>query len=210
MIQFNINKILNARPVTVLNDGKLVSWTKGIDGNGVADGYLTLSAALFNGDKNPHALPDNPLIAGNDFHPDIILHYSNSGSSRNQACAITGAGAIEFNVPKGKYASVFLALTSAEGPSAIRVMLEYQHDAATAEFIIPDYYQDVRPDDPNITYLAHDLAKWGKKNNMTEKDHHNIDLLKITPNPMWKLKSVRISKTKAGYLVFWAAAGIKN
>jgi hypothetical protein len=210
MIQFNINKILNARPVTVLNDNRLVSWTKGIDGNGLGDGYLTQSAALFNGDDNAHALPDNALFAGNEFHPYIKLHYSNNDSNGNQACAITGAGEVQFDIPKGKYSSIFLALTSAEGPSAVRVKLEYEQDVTTTDFIIPDYYQDIRPDDPNFSYLAHDLAKWGNKNNMTEKDHHNIDLLKITPNPAWKLKSIRISKTQPGYLVFWAAAGIKN
>jgi len=210
VVQFNIDKILNARPVTVLNNNRLVSWTKGIDGNGLGDGYLTRSAALFNGDNNPHALPDNPIFEANSSHPEIKLHYSNSGSNRNQACAITGAGEVEFNVSKGKYSSIFLALTSAEGPSALRVKLIYEQDATTTDLMIPDYYQDIRPDDPNFSYLAHNLAKWGRKNNMTEKDHHNIDLLKVTPNPAWKLKSIRISKTQPGYLVFWAAAGIKN
>jgi len=210
VIQFNINKILNARPVTVLNRSRLVSWTIGVDGNGMADGYLTFSAALFNGDKNPHALPDKPLFAGNEFHPEIKLHYSNSESNDYQSCTITGAGEVEFNVPKGKYSYVFLALTSAEGSSNIRIRLEYEQDATTTDFVVPDYYQDIRPDDPNFSYLAHDLAKWGNKNNMTEKDHHNIDLLKITANPARKLKSIRISKTQPGYLVFWAAAGVKN
>lgn len=210
VVQFNIDKILNARPVTILNNGRLVSWTRGIDGGGLGDGYLTQSAALFNGDKNPHALPDNPLFAGNEFHPDIRLHYSNSEANSNQACAIKGAGEVEFNVPKGKYASIFLALTSAEGPSGIRIKLEYEQDVTTTDFTVPDYYQDIRPGDPNFLYLAHDLAKWGNKNNMTEKDHHNIDLLKIMPNPAWKLKSIHISKTQPGYLIFWAAAGIRN
>jgi|SRR5665213_2546441 len=210
VIQFNIDKLLNARPVTVLNHNGLVSWTKGIDGGGMADGYLTQSAALFNGDKNPHALPDNPIFEANGSHPEIKLHYSNSGSNSNQACVITGAGEVEFTVLKGKYSSIFLALTSAEGPSAISVRLQYEQDVTTTDLMVPDYYHYIRPDDPNFSYLAHDLAKWGNKNNMTEKDHHNIDLLKITPNPAWKLKSIRINKTSSGYLVFWAAAGIRK
>jgi len=209
VIQFNIDKILNARPVTVVAAGQLSNWTKGIDGNGLADGYLTRSAALFNGDNDAHALPDNPLFADDKSHPEIKLHYSNTRSNRNQACAISGAGKVEFNVPKGKYSSIFLAFTSAEGASAIRVKLVYEQDATTTDFMVPDYYQDLKPDDPNFCYLAHNLAKWGNKNNMTEKDHHNIDLLKIMPNPAWKLKSIRISKTSPGYLVFWAAAGVK-
>ena len=78
VIQFDISKILNARPVTTLYKNKLITWSKGIDGGGIADGYLTISAALFNNDKNPHALPDNPIFPANESHPEIKLHYSNS------------------------------------------------------------------------------------------------------------------------------------
>jgi hypothetical protein len=144
------------------------------------------------------------------LYPEIKLHYWNNDSKHNQACAITGTGQVGFTVAKAKYSAIFLALTSAEGPSAIRVTLEYEHDVTTNNFIVPDYYQDLKPDDPHFCYLAHDLAKWGIKNNMAEKDHHNIDLLKIETNPAWKLKKITISKTQPGYLVFWAAAGLKN
>jgi hypothetical protein len=208
-VQFNINKILNARPVTVLNHNHMETWNKGIDGDGLADGYLTQSAALFKGDKEPHALPDNALFAGNEFHPEIRLHYSNHDRKNDQACAI-GADEVEFAVPKAKYSTVYLAFTSAEGASNIRVKLEYEKDETNKNFIVPDYYQDLTPANPNLSYLAHNLAKWGNKNNMTEKDHHNIDLLKIETNPAWKLKTIHIGKTKPGYLVFWAAAGLKN
>jgi len=63
VLQFDIHKILNARPVTTLTGKKLVPWSTGIDGNGFGDGYSTQSAAVLNGDKDAHALPDNPLIA---------------------------------------------------------------------------------------------------------------------------------------------------
>src|SRR6202045_740531 len=103
VVQFDIDKILNTRPVTTLTNNKLITWTKGIDGNGIGDGYLTLSAALFNGDKDPHALPDDPTCPANNSHPEIKLHYSNKDSLHNQACAITGEGQIEFSVPQAKY-----------------------------------------------------------------------------------------------------------
>jgi len=45
---------------------------------------------------------------------------------------------------------------------------------------------------------------------MTEKDHHNIDLLNIHPNPGKKLDSISITKPKVGYLVIWAAMGVKS
>ncbi len=111
VVQFNIDKLLNARPVTVGTNHRLITWTKGVDGGGLADGYLTQAAARLNGDEDTHALPDVPVFAANSSHPEIKLHYSNNGSKHNQACSITGAGSVEFAVPKGKYAEVFLALT---------------------------------------------------------------------------------------------------
>ena len=209
-IQFDIGPILNARPVTVLYGNKLVSWRRGIDGDGLADGYLTLGAALFKGDKNPHALPDNGSFAANAFRPKVILHYAGTDTLSNQACAITGAGSVGFSVRAKRYSAVYLALTSAEGPSLLHIKLFYTDGAAEKDFLVPDYYQDVPPGDPNLSYLAHDLAKWGNKNNMTEKDHHNIDLLNIHPDPGKKLYSISITKSKPGYLVIWAATGVKS
>ncbi|MDB4920854.1 hypothetical protein [Mucilaginibacter sp.] len=210
IVQFDIGKILNARPVTTLTNNKLITWTKGIDGNGLGDGYLTLSAALFNGDKQPHALPDDPLFPANNSHPEIQLHYSNTDSLRNQTCNISGEGGVEFAVPSLKYKAVYLALTSSEGPSYLKVEFLYADNSVVSEDLtLPDYYDDLPADDrkPELCYLAHDLAKWGNKNNMTEKDHHNIDLLTVNPDSTKKLKSINIQKKKPGYLVFWAAAG---
>ena len=210
VVQFNITKLLNARPVTTLNNNHLTTWTKGIDGNGTGDGYLTQSAALFTGDKDPRALPDRPLIPANGKHPDIQLHYANTNSVHNQTCNLSGESEISFTVTKAKYTDIYLALTSSEGSSALKVTLSYIEGDEVKNFTLPDYYLDIPATDTTFCYLVHDLAKWGPKNNMTEKDHHNIDLMNIHPNPDKVLKSIRVSKTKPGYLVFWAAAGVKR
>jgi hypothetical protein len=208
VIQIDLSKILNARPVTTLTDGKLITWSKGIDGNGLADGYLTMAASIFNGDKDPKALPDNPLFAANDKHPEVLLHYSNKDGVSNQAAAITGAGSFSFEVPAKKYSDLFLAFTSAEGASQIKVSLKYADGVESKSFEVPDYYKDIPAEDPDFCYLAYDLAKWGKTNNMTEKDHHNIDLLNIHPDKNRKLVGIQVEKTASGYLVFWAATGV--
>lgn len=207
-VQFNISKILNARPVSTLKNNHLTKWTTGIDGGGIGDGYLTLSAALFNGDKEPHALPNNPLFAATASHPEIKLHYLNDDSVSNQTCNIKGADSVSFTVPQQKYKAVYLALTSSEGSSQLHIRLTYKSDAVVKDFIMPDYYDDIRPGNPTLSYLAHDLAKWGNNNNMTEKDHHNIDVLKVDTDPTKTLESISIRKEKSGYLVFWAAAGV--
>lgn len=210
VIQFDISKTFNARPVTILADNKLATWTNGIDGNGLGDGYLTLSAALFNGDREPHALPDDALIPANAYHPEIKLHYSNTDSRNNQTCNISGEGNVDFAVALEKYKAIYLALTSSEGPSYLTVQLLYTDGPVSQDLVLPDYYDDIAADKPNLCYLVHDLAKWGNKNNMTEKDHHNIDLLIISPDSTRKLKSIIMRKKKPGYLVFWAAAGEKE
>ena len=92
VIQIDIASLVNARPVTTFTKGKLITWTKGIDGNGKADGYLTQSAALFKGDMKAHALPDNSVNAANHLHPDILLHYNNSDAVHNQARFVSGEG----------------------------------------------------------------------------------------------------------------------
>jgi len=208
VIQINIDHLLNARSVTTLTNRKLVTWTKGIDGNGIADGYLTMSAALFKGDNNPHALPDNPLIPATAQHPEVLLHYNNNDSISKQTVAVSGEGNFGFEVPSSHYTNMFLALTSSEGVSQIKVDLHYTDGIESKSFEVPDYYKDIQANDLNYCYLVHDLAKWGKMNNMTEKDHHNIDLLNIHPNPKRILTHIQVEKTEAGYMVFWASIGL--
>lgn len=206
-IQFDIASALNARPVSTFKNNHITKWTTGIDGGGSGDGYLTLSAALFNGDKEPHALPDNPVFTAADKHPEIKLHYSNSDTAHNQTCNIEGADSVSFAVPQQKYKAVYLVLTSSEGPSQLHIRLTYKAGTVIRDFMLPDYYDDIKPDNPTLSYLAHDLAKWGNNNNMTEKDHHNIDVLKVETDRAQTLKSISIVKEKAGYLVFWGATG---
>jgi len=178
-----------------------------MDGGGKGDGYLTLSAALFNGDKAPHALPDDPLIPANAEHPAIKLHYDNADDKNNQAYNMSGIDSVKFNFRDRKCKNIYLALTSSEGPSDISVTFGHKFSpAVTKNFVVPDYYEDIKSGNPNFCYLAHDLAKWGPKNNMTEKDHHNIDLLKIDVSHQTYIRSITIKKGKRGYLVLWAAA----
>lgn len=209
-VQIDVSNLLNARPVTTLTNGKLISWIKGIDGNGDGDGYLTHSAAEFNGDKDAHALPDNPIFAANADHPEIKLHYNNADSVHNQARFVSGAGEFTINIPKGNYSAIYLGLSSAEGPSALHFEFIYADSKETRDYPLPDYYNNVTEKNPGLSYIATDLAKWGKKDKMTEKDHHNIHLLKLDINPEKKLTAVKVSKAKEGYLIFWSATGIRN
>ncbi len=208
VIQINVSHLLNARPITTLSYGKLVSWTKGIDGDGSGDGYLTQSAALFNGDKEAHALPDNAVFPANARHPEIILHYKNNESVNNQARYISGAGEFVIGIPRKQYLEIYLGLSSAEGPSSLQFDLIYTDGQETKNYLLPDYYNNISDKYPDLSYVATDLAKWGKKDKMTEKDHHNIHLLKLSTDPSRKLTAIKVKKAKGGYLIFWSATGV--
>jgi len=207
VIQFNINHLLNARPVTTFSGKNVTTWKIGIDGGGRSDGYLTKAAAAFMMDPVDHALPDDPTFEGNVTHPEIKLHYANDDSLHYQACSMIGETSVTFGVPKGKYSALYFALTSAEGLAFMKFDLTYVNGEQINQMTLPDYYTDLSKNDPGICYLVHDLAKWGPANNMTEKDHHNIDLVKIAADPKQTLVKVQITKAKPGYVVFWAAAG---
>ena len=160
------------------------------------------------GDQNPHALPDNPLYAANSSHPEILLHYANDDAMKNQTRFIPDGGNIEFKVPLHKYSDLHLSMTSSYGPSSLEIELRYKDGVEVKKFILPDWFKDIPENDPDLSYVAHNMGKWDTKNNLAEKDHHNIHALNIHPDPARTLTSVKLNKLPGGYLVFWAATGV--
>jgi hypothetical protein len=205
VIQIDVIAVLNARSVTTLTKGDLVTWTTGIDKE---NGYLTRAASAFMGDQDPHALRDDPLFPANQSHPEILLHYSNMDGTQNQTRCIPDSGEFVFKVPNCKYADLFLSLTSSYGASPLQFELVYNDGIELRSFVLPDWFKDIPENDPDFSYVAHNMGKWGNKNNLNEKDHHNIDALNIHPNPKRVLTGIKLRKLPGGYLVFWAATGV--
>ncbi|MEO6330703.1 MAG: hypothetical protein ABIO55_17345 [Ginsengibacter sp.] len=205
VIQINVSEVLNTRSVTTLKNKKLTTWTTGIDRD---NGYLTMAAASFMGDHDPHALPDNSLFPANQSHPEILLHYSNKAISKNQTRCIPDSGEFVFKVPNHKYSDLYVSVTSSYGTSSLGFELTYADGVESKTFILPDWFKDIPENDPDFSYVAHNMGKWGDKNILKEKDHHNIDALNIHPNPDRVLKNVKLKKLPGGYLVFWAATGV--
>ncbi|MFD2872120.1 hypothetical protein ACFS5N_06560 [Mucilaginibacter ximonensis] len=201
--QIDVGHLLNARPVTTLSSGMLVHWTKGVDRE---NGYLTASAAKFNGEVGSKALPDDPLIPGNSHHPAILLHYSNEDAMGYQA-RLLDTGTTTIDVLTGRYKNMYLCFTSAYGKSELKVELIYNDSAEVKNFTVPDWANDIPDNDPDLSYVVHDLPKWSNKGSRTEPDHHNIDALNIHPTLKHVLKQIRIKNLSKTYLMFWAAAG---
>lgn len=209
-VQIPVSGIFNTRPVTTFANNKLYTWTVGIDGNGMSDGYLTRSASLFSGDQNPNALPDSAVFPANKRHPEVVLHYSNADSIHNQALYVRGNGDFSISLPPAVYTKLFLFFTSSEGASPVQIQLVYSDSSETLSLEIPDYYLDIPENDPYFFQLISGLAKWNKMNKMAEADHHNIDGLELHPSQTKALIAVKVSKGEQGYLVFWGATGVSN
>ncbi len=205
VIQIDVNHILNTRSVTTLTKGELITWTNGVDKQ---NGYLTMAAAKFKGDTDPHALPDDPLIAANEHHPAILLHYANDEGVKYQTRYLSDTGSFIIKVPPNKYSGLYLSLTSAYGDSKLQLELMYKDGAETKNIVLPDWFKDVPDNDPDFSYVVHNMGKWGNKNTLTEKDHHNIHALNIHPDAGRVLTAVRLRNLSKTYILFWAATGV--
>jgi hypothetical protein len=209
VIQVDVRSILTGRAVTTLTGGKLVPWTKGVDGAGLADGYMTLEASVVNGDKNADALPDDGCFKATALHPFVKLNFTNADGRGSQTRSVEGEGEFTFPVPGKLYKEIFVFLTSAEGPSHLHFKLAYVDGTfEQRDVLLPDYYNDAPAGDTNIFSLATNLAKWNASGRMTERDHHHIHGVDLHPDARKELVSVQVGKTAPGYLVFWGATGV--
>jgi hypothetical protein len=211
VVQVDVRSLLTGRAITTLTNRKLAPWNKGIDGAGLADGYLTLEAATANGDVNALALPGDGCFRATSSHPLIRLNFSNADGTSPQTRSVEGAGGFAFAVPFERYQQLQVFLTSAEGPSHLSVTLAYADSSSEQrEVLLPDYYNEASSDDPTVFTLISNLPKWNATGHMAERDHHNIHGVNLNPDNRKKLVSVQISKTAPGYLVFWGATGLKT
>jgi len=127
VVQVPVDALLNARAVTTLTGGRLVPWTVGIDGNGLADGYMTAAASKFHNDPATlKTLPDDGRFLADARHPDVLLHFSNDADAASQQTHyVRGAGTFTFAIPAGTYSKMFLFVTSSEGSSALKITMTY-------------------------------------------------------------------------------------
>lgn len=208
-LQIDVSKLLDCRPVTTLTAGRLVPWTLGVDGGGKADGFVTRAAAAALGSKGVVALPDNGFFPANDDHPRVQLHFTNSKESAFQAYALSGRGAFDLAVPRRAFRSLQFYLTSAEGPSEIRVVLRYYDGTAdTVNKVLPDYANAPTDADPDFFTLAGNLGKWDSAGHLKEPNHHYIYGMTVQPDMDKALVGITVVKGAGGYFLFWGATGV--
>jgi uncharacterized membrane protein YgcG len=216
VVQFPIDALLNARPVSTLTNGAVVTWTptQGVDGNGSADGYIT-KAVLTKLGQMGNALPDDGVFPAANGIPEIDLHFANNNTATSfQAVNAHRAVAatIDFAVPQATYSKIFLVLTSAEGADKLTVTLTYA-DATTSmigPFTLTDYDTPIPANTADVGYFSLiSMHKWSQANQLGDNAGHQITGVILTPAPTKLLKGVTIAKPADGqYLVFWGATGI--
>ena len=212
-VQINVKSLLNARAVTTFSNGKLYTWSKGIDGNGNGDGYITHASAVFLNRTDVLTLPDSARFPANGNHPTMILNYSNTDSTGFQTHYLgapsgnySGIDSVTFPVPQGNYSKMYIALTSSEGSTALAVVTTYADGPVTSNFTCPDYAQALTA---NFFFVDSNLAKWSPANTVNETAGHNINGLNLSTDPAKILTSVKlVKKTTGSYLVFWGATGV--
>src|ERR1017187_4758888 len=182
-------------PEAWLTDGKLVPRTKGVDGTGFADGFMTLEAAVVNGDINARALPGDGCFKGTAGHPEIRLNFTNADGKGWQTRSVAGKGGFSFPVPGRQYQRMMVFLTSAAGSSHRHFQLVYgdgtlEHRAV----VLPDYYSAAPAGGTNIFSLTTDLAKWDAAGRMAERDHHYIHGVELHPDARRNLVSIQVLK----------------
>ena len=202
-IQIDVQELLNARVVTVVKDGALVTLRDDIDGAG---GLATQAASLLMGNKEAHPLPDNPHFPATDRHPEAVLHYANGDATSNQMRRAQGEDTFFFTVPAEHYSHLHLYCSSGWGASQLQVKLIYNDQPVERRSVeVPDWFWELKSDDPIRSYLALNLGKWTKKNEMAERDHHFIFALDLAPSPERVLNRVGIHKLEKGLLGFYGA-----
>jgi len=217
VVQFHIEALLNARPVSTLTNGAIASWMPpgGVDGNGSADGYIT-KAVLAKLGQVGNALPDDGVFPTANGIPEIDLHFSNNNPDPMSFQAHNAhrmvAATIDFAVPQATYSKIFLVLTSAEGADKLTVTLTYADSTTTvtAPFTLADYDTPVAPNTAEVSYFSLiSMHKWSATNQLGDNAGHQITGVILTPTPTKPLKGITIAKPADGqYLVFWGATGI--
>ncbi len=208
-LQIDVSKVLNARVVTTLTEGKVVPFDQGVDDYG---GVATRQAAVAMKNASAPSVPDDGKFPAAGTHPEVTLHFSND-DGKNPQVRRSASGADDdyaFDVPARKYFLMQLFFTAGGGgPSVpVKVVLTYQDGTTTErDLMAPDWYRNLDPaKDKDWYLLGANLSKWGRTKVM-EWNHHNIAGVELHPDFNKVLTRIAVHKSK-GVVVFWGATGV--
>ncbi len=207
--QLPLDSLLDGRPVSTFSAGKVVRWTTGVDQQ---NGFATNAAIAALKQTGP-GLPDDGAFPANSEHPLMVLHFSNAApASDPQAHVVPAAGSFTLDVPAAQYSKLYLAVTSANGDSALTVKLAYTSGEPTSiAFSLPDWGTGKPlPESPPIFFdLIAGLHKWDESDDSVDTPSHALTGVVLSPDAARVLTQLELDQPNAQqYLVFWGATGV--
>lgn len=206
-VQLNVRPLFNARVVTTLTEGQLVTWRDALDG--VTSGEATLAAAEKMGQPFTQALPDDGVFPATERNPRVELGFSNADGRGNQVRLSLGTDDYTIDAPRRAYRQLWIFVMSGNGESHLHITLSYADGAKTERaLVVPDWYFSAPAADPRRINLATDIGKWSRENRLMERDHHYLHGLDLQPDPARELIAVSIQKEAAAALTLWGVTGV--
>lgn len=197
IVQVNLEKLLNARVVITQKDGQLQLSDHALDkGNSI---LITKAAAEVSNAGQLNPLPSSSLIAANERHPEVKLHYAD-GDGGPQVCRISAhEETVACPVPANHYTQMQAFFISANGPTPIVVTLHYA-DGSTSQRTtrVPDWFFLPEQSDTQLFVLVADFGKVDSKGHKTEANHHYIHGFDLKPDATKILQSIEIQKEPSG------------
>jgi hypothetical protein len=196
-VQINLDQQLNARVVITQKEGRLQLVDNALDTGGSI--LITKTAAEVSKAVNIKPLPDSGIIAANDRHPEVKLHYADGDagpqvhriSARTETCSIP--------VPAHHYRQMQAFFISANGPTPISATLHYADGSSQKQTTqVPDFFFLPAATDKAWFILVNDFGKVDKNGKMTETDHHYIHGFDLNPDSGKVLQKVEITKENSG------------
>jgi hypothetical protein len=207
-VQLDIMRLLNARVVTTVHEGKLVTWPDSLDNAG--SGEATQAAADLMDKPGLKALPDDGFFPATKQRPEVRLYAANHRPTGPQVRRSVGADHFEIRVPAVNCRQAWLFFMSGCGDSTLHFTLHYQDGTSEKrDMKAPDWWNAADPKDPTQCDLAVDLGKWDNQNRMMETDHHYIVGLDLRPNPKRVLVRIEVEKDAPAVLTLWGATVVK-
>ncbi len=210
LVNFDVTSVFNADAIVNRTGGVTDTTQTGIDVNGNA--LITQSFATFTGGASGNGLPDNGFFAANAFRPDIQLAYSNTDNGNNARLIATSTGSFTFTVPANQYPAIHLAVTSTEGSSSIRVIMNYSDGSQipTSSQTIPDWFDEIT-ETSSLYYLINGMDRSAASGtNFQDVNDPAVFGVRFAADPTKTLQSITVEKTaSSGRLVFLGATGVQ-